>query len=382
MKLDFHRTGVKLFFVTFAVEGRRPVLSELVDEKSRPRLLPLGEVVRAALRSLHLVRESIGISDYVIMPDHVHFIMRVDCDRDKIASPLWLTHRLLDAVEMAVGEGMGNQTTGTATASTQEIAPETLARYLKAACDADDAAHGYTPVDAAGEPTGGSPPHPRCAEAGVRGRQPPSFPPPTLFERSPYIELSFDSRQLTAIRRYIRLNPARKLWRMAHPDLFRRLSGLRHPFLDPRRCWSAIGDVTLFASPFLFHVRLTLKKSIEEHKAAIEEIIEKSRHGFIPVSGFISPGEREVLRRLKVEPRARFIKLLPCALPPRYDPSAEDSRELAAGRLLILSGFSQTPAISAVEMRKSSGMAHTFRQNCLAMNDLAAALCAAAQMQD
>ncbi|MBQ6925931.1 MAG: hypothetical protein IJQ73_14935 [Kiritimatiellae bacterium] len=198
MKLDFHRMGQKLFFVTFAVEGRRPVLSRLVDEKSRPQLLPMGEVVRAA-------------------------------------------------------------------------------------CDADDAAHGYAPL-------------------GGAGGFPPSVPP-ALFERSPYIELSFDSRQLKAIRRYIRLNPARKLWRLAHPDLFRRLTGLRHPFLDPQRSWSAIGDATLFASPFLFHVR------------------QKN------------------------------------------------------------SGFSQTPALSALEMRKNPEVAHAFRRNCLAMNDLAAALCAAAQMQ-
>ena len=396
MKLDFPRMGQKLFFVTFAVEGRRPVLSRLVDEKSRPQLLPMGEVVRAALRALHLVRASAGISDYVIMPDHVHFIMRVDCDRDKIASPLWLTHRVLDAVECAVRDGVGEPTGAAAPApppsavpgaapapppwpvggvggippsvppappASSEIAPAIMARYLQAACDADDAAHGYAPL-------------------GGAGGFPPSVPPaPALFERSPYIELSFDSRQLKAIRRYIRLNPARKLWRLAHPDLFRRMTGLRHPFLDPQRSWSAIGDATLFASPFLFHVRLTLKKSVEEHKAAIDEIVEKARHGYIPVSGFISPGEREALRRLKAEPRARFIKLLPCALPPRYDPSAEDSRELAAGRLLILSGFSQTPALSGVEIRKNPEVAHAFRRNCLAMNDLAAALCAAAQMQ-
>ena len=360
MKLDFHRIGQKLFFVTFAVEGRRPVLSRLVDEKSRPQLLPTGEVVRAALRALHLVRASAGISDYVIMPDHVHFIMRVDCDRDKIASPLWLTHRVLDAVECAVRDGVGEPTGAAAPAPPPEIDPAIMARYLQAACDADDAAHGYAPL-------------------GGAGGFPPSVPPaPALFERSPYIELSFDSRQLKAIRRYIRLNPARKLWRLAHPDLFRCLTGLRHPFLDPQRSWSAIGDATLFASPFLFHVRLTLKKSVEEHKAAIDEIVEKARHGYIPVSGFISPGEREALRCLKAEPRARFIKLLPCALPPRYDPSAEDSRELAAGRLLILSGFSQTPALSALEMRKNPDVAHAFRRNCLAMNDLAAALCAAA----
>ena len=376
MKLDFHRIGVKLFFVTFAVEGRRPVLSRLVDEKSRPLLLPTGEVVRAALRALHLVRASTGISDYVIMPDHVHFIMRVDCERDKIASPLWLTHRVLDAVEWAVWDGVGEPTGAAAPALPPELDPAILARYLKAACDADDAAHGYAPSDA-GEPTRAAAPAPPLHPGGAGG-VPPSVPPSALFERSPYIELSFDSRQLKAIRRYIRLNPARKLWRLAHPDLFRRMTGLRHPFLDPLRNWSAIGDATLFASPFLFHVRLTLKKTVEEHKAAIDEIVEKARRGFIPVSGFISPGEREALRRLKAEPRARFIKLLPCALPPSYDPSAEDSRELAAGRLLILSGFSQTPAMSALEMRKNPAVAHAFRRNCLAMNDLAAALCAAA----
>ena len=401
MKLDFHRIGVKLFFVTFAVEGRRPMLSKLVDEKSRPQLLPIGEVVRAALRALHHVRETIGISDYVIMPDHVHFIMRVDCDRDKIASPLWLTHRVLDAVEWAVCDGVGEPTGAAAPAPPPghtpapppghtpapppgpvggaggippsvppappeicEIDPAIMARYLQAACDADDAAHGYAPLGGAG------------------GIPPLVSPAPALFERSPYIELSFDSRQLKAIRRYIRLNPARKLWRLAHPDLFRRMTGLHHPFLDPHRSWSAIGDATLFASPFLFHVRLTLKKTAEEHKAAIDEIVEKARHGYIPVSGFISPGEREALRRLKAEPHARFIKLLPCALPPRYDPSAEDSRELAAGRMLILSGFSQTPALSAIEMRKDPTVAHAFRRNCLAMNDLAAALCAAATTGD
>lgn len=385
MKLDFHRTGDKFFFVTFAVKGRLPVLSELIDERTRPRLLPLGEIVRAALRALHLVREGIGISDYVIMPDHVHFIMRIDCDRDRIASPLWLTHRVLDAVEWAAREIAGEPTGGrpphpldageptgaAAPAPPQgapappqgaEVPPEVLARYLRAVCDADDAAHGYAPPPAVGA-----------------GGVPPSVPPsPAIFERSLYIELSFDSRQLQAIRRYIRLNPARKLWRLAHPDKFRRQTGLRHRMLDPAHSWSAIGDTTLIASPFLFHVRLTLKKTVAEHGAAIEEIVEKARRGCIAVSGFISPGEREALRRLKAEPRARFIKLLPCALPPQYDPSAEDSRELAAGRMLILSGFSRTPALSAVEMRRNPATAHAFRRNCLAMNDIAAALCTAA----
>ena len=74
--------------------------------------------------------------------------------------------------------------------------------------------------------------------------------------------------------------------------------------------------------------------------------------------------------------------MLPCSLPPRYDPSAEDSRELAADRLLVLSGFRNTHHISALAMRRDPAAAHLFRANCLAMNDLAAALCERAQTRN
>ena len=115
-------------------------------------------------------------------------------------------------------------------------------------------------------------------------------------------------------------------------------------------------------------MRLTLRKTVEEHAEKIATILEKARHGHIPVSGFISPGEKELLRRLKADPLCRFIKMVPYALPPRYDPSAEDSRELAADRLLILSGFPQGVA----------NLETGFRARCLALNDMAARLCAAA----
>ena len=144
---------------------------------------------------------------------------------------------------------------------------------------------------------------------------------------------------------------------------------MRARALDPARQWDAVGDLTLLGSPFLFHVRLTLKKTVAEHEAAIAEIVDKARRGAIPVSGFISPGEKEALHRLKAEPRARFVKMLPYALPPRYDPSAEDSRELAAHRMVVLSGFPQT-------VRDDRA---AFRRNCLAMNDLAAEICRRAQ---
>lgn len=81
MNLSFNRHGVKLFFLTFAVEGRRKLLSTVTDETTRPTLTDLGAAVKALWRSVHKVYPWLGTSDYVIMPDHVHLLLVVDFDR-------------------------------------------------------------------------------------------------------------------------------------------------------------------------------------------------------------------------------------------------------------------------------------------------------------
>ena len=388
MRLAYSKRGRQFFFVTLASAERRAVFSRIVSENSRPELTELGEVVKATLRAIHRVWQSVTVSDYVIMPDHIHYLLIVDYSRDKSIGPLFIAHRLADAVEMAVARGLERtgarapepleQPLGDARAPAPADAPNEqlaearvteMAELLKASIAAANvaAAAGGLRVERGlrfGEAAGGA-----GACAPVRS---------VVFARDCYIELSFDSRQLKAIRHYIKLNPSRALWKLRHPDLFlchRAIKAHRLAPFAPMR-FDGVGALTLLGSPFLFHVRLTLKKTVAEHAAAIEEIVEKARHGMIPVSGFISPGEKEALRQLKAEPRARVVKLLPYALPPRYDPSAEDSREIAAGRMVILSPFSDTPAIASLEMKRNPSAAHAFRRNCLAMNDIAAKLCA------
>ena len=403
MRLDYAKGGLQFFFVTLASAERQPVLSRLIAEGGRPELLDIGELARAALRAVHRVWPAVTVSDYVIMPDHLHFLLIVNYDCDKSIGPLFIAHRVADAVEMAVARGLERtgarapappatplplpaQPSSAAThapappatpLALATLAPAKLAEQraaemeglLKASVEAANvvAGAGGLAVEKGlrfGATVGGA-----GARAPVRS---------VVFARDCYIELSFDARQLKAIRHYIKLNPARALWKLRHPDLF-----LCHRAIKARRLaplaplsFDGVGALPLLGSPFLFHVRLTLKKTVAEHAAAIEEIVEKARHGMVPVSGFISPGEKEALRRLKAEPRARFIKLLPYTLPARYDPSAEDSREIAAGRLLILSCFRDTPGISSLDMKHNRAAAHRFRQNCLAMNDIAARLCA------
>ena len=369
MKLQYIHKGLQFFFVTIALEGRPQVLSQLVEGEKRPRLTALGEVVRAMLRALHEVMPAVRLSDYVIMPDHVHFLLICDYERDRALNPLWVSFVAMEAVECMWQNARGAAPPAPpAEALVDSLKASRLVATEMAALEAQ----GMSRCEArrvARE---------RIRAMGVRGLAPVPSAGAPHFERRCYIELSFDARQLKAIRRYIRLNPVRKLWKLAHPDRFICLQNIRHAVLDSARRWQGMGNLTLLGSPFLFHVRLTLKKSVAEHEAAIVEIVEKAKRGMIPVSGFISPGEVEALRRLKAEPRTRFIRMMPCSLPPSYDPSAEDSRELAADRLLILSGFADTPVVPVRDIRRCLGASHQFRQNCLKMNDLAAALCASA----
>lgn len=252
-------------------------------------LLPAGEVVLRRLLALHSLNPALTLSNRVIMPDHVHFLLIVDYNRDPHFDPLALAHWF----------------------------------------------------------------------QGTGGRRPPS-----LGSRSFWITLSLTARQLAAIRRYIRLNPARALWKAAHPDRFRVLAGIRHSSLDLALTWSAMGDATLLSSPFLFPMRLTRRLPLAAQESALEEALSRARHGMIPVCGFVSPAEHELERRLREEPLARWIKTVPHGIAPGYDPSAEDSRALAAGRLLVLSSFPADVPVSPIS-----------RTNCEAMNACILNLC-------
>lgn len=61
--------------------------------------------------------------------------------------------------------------------------------------------------------------------------------------------------------------------------------------------------------------------------------------GMVPVCGFLSPGEKELERQLRLEPDTRWIKTVAHGLPARFDPTVEDSRHLAEGRQVFLSSF-------------------------------------------
>ena len=395
MNLAFSHIGKRFFFITLALEDRPEVLSELVGEQSRPKLTAFGEIAKAAFVAVHQVWPAATLSDFVIMPDHLHFILIVNYEISPDFNPLFFSHILMTAIEDGWEQALKlrgqapEPPTGLPEMATLMREALEEARAIATEINRLKRERGLARDAALVEIARLSPAYaarfwrnPRIRPYLIHGQGSGAPEPPAVlglprFDRRAYIELAFTAPMLRTIRHYIKLNPARRLWKLAHPDRF-----LCHPNINaqllkrlPPRRWQGMGNLTLLGSPFLFHVRLTLKKSVAEHEAAIYEIVDKAKHGWVPVSGFISPGEVEALRRLKATPGTRFIKMLPCALPPRYDPTAKDSRELAADRLLILSGFAETPPVPARDIRKYLAASHQFRANCLAMNDLAAELC-------
>lgn len=322
MNLGFRRHGRQFFFCTACLEGRPQVLSRLAEGAPRPVLLPPGEGVKAALLAVHGRNPALAVSDFVVMPDHVHFLLVVDFGRDPGFDPIGFMHWWRDEASRKAAEAVGAQTAGGS-------APE--------------------------PPPGGKP--------GFGGKAPGRL----VWEKGYWLSLAWYAPQRKAIRAYIRNNPARALWKKGHPDRFRVMAGIRHPSLDPAVRWSAMGDPTLLASPFRFPVRLTRKRPPEVQEDALTEALERARHGMVPVCGFLSPAERELERRLRDEPAARRIKALPHGLPPGYDPPLDDSRDLAAGRLLLLTAF--PPDVPSAPITRAA---------CEAMNARLPGLCGAA----
>ena len=289
--------------------------------------------MKAALLAVHRSDPALATSDFVIMPDHVHFLLIADFDREPGFDPISFIRGWMEESARAI------QTVGGCTPEPLRGGCDCTPEPLQGGC-------GCTP-----EPLLGG----RGFGGGVPGR--------LAWEKGYWISLAWYAPQRKAIRLYIRNNPARALWKRAHPDRFRVIAGLRHASLDPALPWSAMGDPTLLGSPFRFPVRLTRHLPLEAQEPALAEALDRARRGMIPVCGFVSPAEHELERRLRAESGARWIKAVPHGLAPGYDPSVEDSRALAAGRLLLLSSFPPSIPVSPIS-----------RANCNAMNDRILAL--------
>ena len=77
---DYNTTGA--YFITICTEGRRQILSRVVgvDVLGDPKnveLLPHGIVADKYVKQMNEFYENITVDQYVIMPNHIHFLLFV-----------------------------------------------------------------------------------------------------------------------------------------------------------------------------------------------------------------------------------------------------------------------------------------------------------------
>ena len=76
---DYARTGA--YFITFCTKNKRCVLSSVGRGALAPlpvTLTPYGKIVDELIRNIPLVYPGTFLEHYVIMPNHVHLLLRLD----------------------------------------------------------------------------------------------------------------------------------------------------------------------------------------------------------------------------------------------------------------------------------------------------------------
>ena len=79
------------YFITLCVQDRKPILSHItVGEGLAPPeliLLPFGEIAQKQLLDLPNRYPDVSVDRYVIMPNHIHVLMRLDTAGGASPSP-------------------------------------------------------------------------------------------------------------------------------------------------------------------------------------------------------------------------------------------------------------------------------------------------------
>ena len=66
------------YFITICTQDRKPILSTIVGDGS-PVPKPIGSIAEEYIRQIPIKYPTVCADKYVIMPDHIHILLRIDC---------------------------------------------------------------------------------------------------------------------------------------------------------------------------------------------------------------------------------------------------------------------------------------------------------------
>ncbi|MBO4816394.1 MAG: transposase [Clostridia bacterium] len=78
---EYNYSNQGQYFITICTKDRKCILSKIIKDKQnnfiKLDLLPYGKIVANNLIKTNRIYNDIKISDYIIMPNHIHFICEI-----------------------------------------------------------------------------------------------------------------------------------------------------------------------------------------------------------------------------------------------------------------------------------------------------------------
>lgn len=346
----------RMYLITISVEGRRPLLGQLMGDpqvpygtEGAPRIVlsPLGHAVEEAWMSIPHYHPEVQVVALQLMPDHLHGILFV---RERMGQHLGhIIKGFKAATNKAYRELVCPAVPSAASAPT---VPSAAASVPSAALSVPSAASAPLVPSAAtvSQRTGPDGKRDRSLDDRKHG----------LLWSIGYTDGILDNEgQLQRWIAYLRDNPRRLLMKRQRPDLFRVQRNLQ----VGGEVFSAIGNRCLLERPVRLQVmcsrRLT-DAEIEEKKAYF---LEQARQGAVLVSPSISKGEKAVMRAA-FEAGYPLILLQENGFTDLAKPGGKRFDACAEGRMLILAPWEHHNERRLIR-----------RDQCLTLNDMAAMIC-------
>ena len=307
---DYHSR--RIYMITLAVEGRRPLLGHLVGDVNAERgteayphvePTPLGSAVMDVWNTIPSYHPGVKLIAFQLMPDHIHGI-------------LFVTRYL--------PEGLGKVVLGFKQACNKEY----RRLFMNVAVAQQQTEQAQQQTGQVQQQTE------QVQQQTEQAQQPLDRYHGLLFERGYNDSILLREGQLETMKRYLADNPFRLAMKRARPEFLR----VR---LDINVCGSicsAVGNMSLLSAPRKLRVRISRSIDPTLLEREKEKLLAAAREGAVLVSPAISPGEKAITRAAFDE-GLPLITLLDNGLDPMSKPSGERFRACAEGRLLLLSPF-------------------------------------------
>ena len=322
---DYSR-GASLF-ITISTEPRRPCFGSVV--KAQLVHTPLGKAVCEALEKIPILHPGFSLHGYVVMPDHVHFNVRIEPGMADPLKRLGLAIRGFKryTAALALRDGVIAQQDAPVRGCAQQDAP------VRGCAQQDAPVQAAAPIllrDVSGDGAIAG-----QATAPILPCDDPSHG--SLWQAGYHDHICVSRAFIEAVQRYMAGNPLK--WEMQHnqPAFLRIREPLFSPRLDPGAYWRGVGNVSLLdAGQKIVSVRVSRRCGAAERAEALRRLSAAIDKGYALLSGFTSPGEHEVRDMALARPDAKLIVALPSRLVYGYKPDSRFLKPLFEGRCLII----------------------------------------------